>query len=64
VPTRVARQKTLESRNVLLDDFRVGLYTQHGIMLQQLLTEKPPDAEEVSKWLVAYGQKIFAAGKA
>ena len=64
VPTRVARQKTLESRKVLLDDFRVWLYTQHGIMLQQLLTAKPPDAEEVSKWLVAYGQEMFAAGKA
>ena len=64
VPTRVARQKTLDSRRLLLNDFRAWLYNQHGVMLQQLLTAKPPDAEEVSKWLVAYGQEMYAAGKA
>ena len=33
-------------------------------MLQTLLTAKPPDAEEISRWLVTYGQEMFLAGKA
>ena len=33
-------------------------------MLQTLLTAKPPDAEEITRWLVMYGQEMILAGKA
>ena len=49
IPTRVARQKTLDYRRNLLDDFRVWLFSQHGVMLQTLLPAKPPDADEFRK---------------
>ena len=64
IPTRVARQKTLESRRKLLEDFRIWLFQCHGVMLQVLLTAKPPDAEEVTHWLILYGQAMYLSGKA
>ena len=64
VATRVARQDTLERRGKLLDDFRCWLFDVHAISLSQVLSRKPPDPEEISKWLIAYGQDMFLAGKA
>ena len=29
-----------------------------------LLTAKPPDAEEICKWLISYGQEMYLSGKA
>ena len=29
-----------------------------------MLTAKPPDAEEIARWLVAYGQSMYLSGKA
>lgn len=62
--TRVARVKTLDSRKKLLEDFRCWLYEVHGVFLSQLLVNKPPDAEEVCKWLILYGQDMYVSGKA
>ena len=64
VATRVVRKDTHQRRGLLLADFRSWLHSHHGIMLSVLLTAKPPDAEEICKYLVLYGQQMFAAGKA
>lgn len=63
IATRVARKDTLDRRARLLSDFRAWLYQTHEVYLSQLLTAKPPDAEEISRWLTLYGQEIFLAGK-
>ena len=62
--TRVARQDTLDRRSKLLDDFRCWLFSVHGVSLSQLLSAKPRDPEEVSRWLISYGQDMFLSGKA
>ena len=64
IATRVARKATIDNRRKLLDDFRVWLWENHGIQLSYLLTAKPPDAEEICRCLVAYGQDLYRAGKA
>lgn len=64
LPTRVVRKQTLDYRSGLLKDFGVWLFDQHGQLLSQLLTAKPPDAEEIANWLVEYGKAMFSAGKA
>eukprot|EP00438_Fugacium_kawagutii_P018640 Skav235460 [mRNA] locus=scaffold1451:27264:29552:+ [translate_table: standard] len=63
-PSRVVRQSTLDFRRKLLEDFKIWLQGSHGIALEKLLTDKPPDGEEVSRLLVEYGQELFASGKA
>ena len=63
IATRVARKDTLDRRAKLLSDFRAWLYQTHEVYLSQLLTAKPPDAEEISRWLTLYGQEMFLAGK-
>ena len=62
--TRVACQDTLDRRSKLLDDFRCWLFRVHGVSLSQLLSAKPRDPEEVSRWLISYGQDMFLSGKA
>ena len=64
IATRVARHDTLERREKLLTDFRVWLHDQHKVHLSLLLTAKPPDAEEICKWLISYGQEMYLSGKA
>ena len=64
VATRVARQDTLNRRTKLLSDFRCWLFEVHKVSLSQLLSAKPPDPEEICKWLTAYGQDMFLSGKA
>ena len=64
IATRVARPDTLERREKLLTDFRVWLHDQHKVHLSILLTAKPPDAEEICKWLISYGQDMYLSGKA
>ena len=64
IPTRVARQATLDARQKLLDDFGRWLFTSHNVLLATLLTAKPADPEELCAFLVAYGQEMFLAGKA
>ena len=64
LPTRVARKQTLDYRQKLLTDFGVWLHETHGVQLSVLLSAKPPDAEEVAKFLVSYGQQMFISGKA
>ena len=64
IPTRVARKETLTARAKLLSDFRIWLYGEHGVALSQLLTARPPDPEEICKWLTRYGQEMFLSGKA
>jgi|Cyp2metagenome_2_1107375.scaffolds.fasta_scaffold183494_3 hypothetical protein len=54
--TRVARQQTL-------DDFSVWLYTRHGVMLQQILTAKQPDPEEIHAGLLHMGRRCIYSGK-
>jgi hypothetical protein len=39
------------------------LHDSHGVLLSQLLTAKPPDPEEICRWLTLYGQELFFAGK-
>ena len=34
---------------------RCGLHEFHCVSLSQLLTAKPPDAEEICKWLAGIG---------
>ena len=63
-PTRVARKETLVSRQKLLDVFRSWLFVNHGVMLSVLLFSKPPDAEEICRWLILFGQEMFVSGKA
>ena len=58
--TRVARKATIDAREKLLNDFR----SWHGMQLSILLTSKPPDPEEICRWLVCYGQEMYRAGKA
>jgi len=57
-PTRVARKETLEARTRLLDGFGKWLYETHGVLLSVLLTAKPADPEEITYWLVQYGQQM------
>jgi len=64
VATRVARKATIDAREKLLNDFRSWLWLEHGVQLSILLTSKPPDPEEICKWLVCYGQEMYRAGKA
>ena len=64
IATRVVRKKTLEARQELLNEFQVWLAVEHSVMLTQLLTAKPPDAEEICRWLVEYGKALFQSGKA
>ena len=64
VATRVARKATIDAREKLLNDFRSWLWLEHGVQLSILLTSKPPDPEEICKWLVCYGQEMYQAGKA
>lgn len=52
-PTRVARKATIDSRRKLLADFVFWLWETQGIQLTVLLTEKPPDPEELCRLLVA-----------
>ena len=63
-PTRVVRKATIDSRKRLLEDFRCWLWETEGVSLTTLLTLKPPDAEEICRWLVAYGQAMFLTGQA
>jgi len=63
-PTRVARKETLEARTRLLDGFGKWLYDTHGVLLSVLLTAKPADPEEITYWLVQYGQQMYLAGRA
>ena len=64
VATRVVRRDTLQRRHALLAEFRVWLHRNFGVMLSVLLPAKPPDPEEINRYLVLYGQEMFAAGKA
>lgn len=64
LPTRVVRKQTLDYRSGLLKNFAIWLFDQHGLLLSQMLTAKPPDAEEIANWLVEYGKAMFSAGKA
>ena len=63
-PTRVARKETLTARAKLLADFRIWLYGEHKVSLTHLLSARPPDPEEICRWLTSYGQEMFLAGKA
>ena len=62
-PSRVTRKETLQSRSRLLDDFGSWLYETQGVLLSVLLTAKPADPEEISHWLVQYGQQMYLAGR-
>ena len=64
IATRVLRKKTLEARQELLNEVQDWLAVEHNVMLTQLLTAKPPDAEEICRWLVGYGKVLFQSGKA
>jgi hypothetical protein len=64
IPTRVVRETTLIAREKLLTDFGSWLFQTEGVLLTPLLTAKPPDPEEVCKWLILYGQQMFLSGKA
>eukprot|EP00435_Cladocopium_sp_Y103_P048907 s133_g14.t1 len=64
VATRVMRPDTLQKRGVLLNDFRIWLHERHGVFLSVLLTAKPPDPEEICRFLVMYGQEMYSSGKA
>ena len=61
--TRAVRKETVSGREKLLDDFRRWLWAEHRVELRSLLTQKPPDAEEVCRFLVLYGQQMFYAGR-
>ena len=63
-PTRVARQSTLDARRNLLAEFGKWLLAFHGVQLSALLDAKPVDPEEISGYLVKYGQDMFLAGRA
>ncbi len=64
VPTRVARKETLKSREKLLGAFACWFYQEHAVSVSILLSKRPPDAEELCKWLVEYGKALFLSGKA
>lgn len=61
---RVATEITRTRREKLLKNFGAWLLSTHGVSLHYLLEERPADPEKISKWLVAYGNDLFAAGKA
>ena len=46
-----------------MTDFRSLLATEQGIDLEILLTQKPPDAEEVCRLLILFGKEMFYSGK-
>ena len=51
--------------SVLVVDFLsdVVAWQERGISLHGLLNARPPDAEQISHWLVVYGRSMYAAGK-
>ena len=60
---RVVLTQTRENRHRLLENFRVWLHSEHGVSWDEIISRKPADAEEISRWLVAYGRDLHAAGK-
>eukprot|EP00434_Breviolum_minutum_P010153 symbB.v1.2.008961.t1/scaffold508.1/size221222/10 len=63
IATRAVRKETVSGREKLLEDFRLWLLQEHHTELSTLLTQKPPDAEEVCRFLVLFGQEMFYAGR-
>ena len=39
------------------------MFAEHGVSWASVFDKKPLDAEEINKWLVAYGCDMHAAGK-
>ena len=64
IPTRVVRETTLIAREKLLAEFGAWMFQAEGVLLTPMLTAKPPDPEEICKWLIQYGQQMFLSGKA
>ena len=63
IPTRTVRPETRAGRDKLLQKFSFWLSQEHGVSLDILLAQKPADPEEICRWLVAFGQEMFLAGK-
>lgn len=60
---RVVLSKTRENRFRLLEQFSAWLWEEHGVSWETIISAKPADPEEISKWLVSYGRDLHAAGK-
>ena len=60
---RVVLSKTRENRFRLLEQFSAWLREEHGVDWETIISAKPVDPEEISKWLVSYGRDLHAAGK-
>ncbi len=63
IPTRTVRQETRLGREKLLRTFGQWLAANHNVVLENLLSEKPADPEEICKCLVLFGQEMFISGK-
>eukprot|EP00435_Cladocopium_sp_Y103_P022064 s3889_g5.t1 len=63
VSTRAVKEQTRAKRKIYLDRFRSWLWGEHQVSLKFLLEAKPPDPEEISKHLIAYGRELYAAGR-
>ena len=60
---RVVLSRTRENRYRLLEQFSAWLWEEHGVRWEAIMSSKPADPEEISKWLVSYGRDLHAAGK-
>jgi len=64
IPTGVARNTTLNAWEKLLTIFGSWHFFYEVVFSPPLFSTKPPDPEEIRKWLVQYGQQMSLAVKA